>query len=365
MPWNQNGGPGGDPWGRGSQQGGGGPKPPDLDELVNRLKKKFGGGGPNGFKGWPYLGVIAFLLWGASGIYIVQPDEQGVVQRFGAFTETTAPGPHWHLPAPIETVNKVKVPKVERVEVGYRSRGVSDGFGGDSRDTVEVPKEALMLTGDENIVDINFTVQFRIRDAGNYLFNVRNPEKTVKDVAESAIREVVGKSPIDEVLTSGKMKIQTQTQALMQEILDDYKVGLQVVTVQLQQVQPPSAVIDAFKDVASAREDRQRAINEAHGYSNDILPKAKGEAAQMVEEAKAYKAQRVNEAQGDTERFLGMLAEYRKAPSVTTKRMYLETMEQVLGGVEKVVIDEQAANGVLPVLQLGGVLGQGATGGAK
>ncbi|OSM04396.1 putative HflK protein [Magnetofaba australis IT-1] len=311
---------------------------------------------------WMVLAGVALAIWMATGIYVVGPEEQGVVIRFGKYVETTESGPHWHLPFPIESVYKPKVSQVQRIEIGYRSRG---------RNNIDVPAESLMLTGDENIIDIDLSVQYRIDHensqsvgmegnmggAANYLFNVRNPGKdphqVVRNAAETAVREVIGTNKIDVALTTGKDRIQTQTHQKMQEILDGYLSGVKVVTVQLQQVQPPEEVIHAFKDVASAREDRERAINEAQGYSNDILPKAKGEAAKMVQEAEAYKASKVARATGDAQRFESLYTEYQKAKDVTRTRLYLETMETVMGNANKVIIEPKAGgNGVLPYLPL-------------
>ncbi|MBF0194589.1 MAG: FtsH protease activity modulator HflK [Magnetococcales bacterium] len=346
MAWNDNDGGSQGPWGQGSNP----PQPPDMDEVIRIAKERFGKKMP-GKKIFPILFGIVFILWMMTGIYVVGPDEEGVVVRWGRYVETTRPGPHFHLPFPIESVYKPKVTKVQRIEVGYRTRG---------RNTVDVPAESLMLTGDENIIDIDISIQYHIKPGGaaNYLFNIRNPardpHKAVRNAGESAIRQVIGRNTIDTALTTGKEKIQANTKQTMQTILDSYNSGIQVIAVQLQQVAPPTEVIHAFKDVASAREDRERAINEAQGYSNDILPKAKGEAARQVQEAEAYKTAKVSRAQGDVHRFLAVLKEYKKAKDITKTRLYIETMEDVLPEVNKVIVDPKATNGVLPYLPLGG-----------
>lgn len=346
MAWNDNGGQNQGPWGQGSTP----PEPPDIDEVIRMAKERFGKNMP-GKKFIPMVFGILFILWMLTGIYVVGPDENGVVVRFGRYVETTIPGPHFHLPFPIETVYRPKVTQVQRIEVGYRTRG---------RSTVDVPAESLMLTGDENIIDIDISIQYQIKPEGaaNYLFNLRNPARdpheAVRNAGESAIRQVIGRNTIDTALTTGKDKIQANTKQTMQAILDSYNSGVQVIAVQLQQVAPPEEVIHAFKDVASAREDRERAVNEAQGYANDILPKAKGEASRRVQEAEAYKTAKVSRAEGDVHRFLAVLSEYNKSKSITKTRLYLEKMEEILPNVNKIVVDPKATNGVLPYLPLGG-----------
>jgi len=371
--WNEPGGPNrGDnknPWGSGGGGGGGGQQPPDLDEIIRKLKAKFGGsfgggggfgsgGGPN-FSGKSIALVVAvvLLLWLASGLYVVAPDEQGAVQRFGKHTVTTEPGLHYHLPYPIETVHTPKVTQVRRMEVGFRSRP-------GQQDAMHVPKEALMLTGDENIVDLQFAVQYHISDAAKYLFNVKDPDGTVRSVAETAIREIVGQRPIDDVLTRARAEIQQETQALMQNILTSYGAGLQVDEIALQSAQAPDPVRPAFRDVISAREDRARAVNEAEAYSNDILPRARGRAERILQEAKAYEARVVNQAEGSAERFRDIHEEYAKAPEITRKRLYLETMEQVLNRANKVMVDIPES-GNLMYLPLQEILKQKSAGGGQ
>ncbi|MBF0270562.1 MAG: FtsH protease activity modulator HflK [Magnetococcales bacterium] len=352
MAWNDNGGGQQGPWGQG---GGVPPQPPDIDQIVRVLKERMHNNAPVA-KFWPVLIVIALVVWMGTGIYVVGPDENGVVLRFGRHVETTSPGPHWRLPYPISSVLMPKVTKVERIEIGYRSRARTDGRS--SGDDVDVPAESFMLTGDENIIDIDMSVQYRIKDGGaaNYLFNLRNPtgdrHKVVRDAAESSIRQVIGRNEIDSALTAGKEKIQSDAKQTMQKILDSYNSGILIVAVQLQKVAPPPEVVHAFKDVASAREDRERAMNEAQGYANDILPKAKGDAAKAIQEAEGYRAAKVTRAQGDVHRFLAILKEYETARDVTETRLYLEAMEEVMSGVNKVIVDPKAGHNLLPYLPI-------------
>ncbi|RMH59898.1 MAG: FtsH protease activity modulator HflK [Zetaproteobacteria bacterium] len=350
MPWsdpNQS----NNPWSR--RPGSGSQQPPDLDEVVRRMQERlsgmFGGGSTNG---GPELskgvvgGVlgIAFLLWLASGFYMVAADEEAVILRFGASVGTKGPGLNWHLPYPIESVEKLPVTRVQRLEIGLRR--FPDGSIRKRTD------ESLMLTKDENIVDISFIVQYKIKSLEDYLFNIDAPTKTVRDAAESAIREVIGRTLIDDVLTSRKAEVEVETERLIQQILDGYQAGISVTTVKLQDVQPPERVIKEFKDVASAREDRERAKNEAEAYANDIIPKARGEAKKMILDAEGYRAEVVERAKGEAQRFNDILAAYRKAPEVTRKRLYLETMQDVLADMEKVIVDRSVADRVLPYLPL-------------
>ncbi len=345
-PWGGGGGPG--PWGNGSGSGGGGPRgprPPNVEEFLRRgqdsLRNMFGGGGGLLAAG---AALVVVALWLASGIYLVSPDEQGVVLRFGAYQETTQPGLHYHLPLPIETVDLPKVTRVNRTEVG-----VAEGTG---RNPIrqELPEESLMLTGDENIVDINLSVFWIIKDARAYLFNIRNPEASVKSAAEAAIREVIGRTPIASALAEGRGQVETGTQQLLQRILDSYGAGITITQVQLQKVDPPDSVIEAFRDVQRARTDLESARNEAEAYHNDIVPRARGEAEQIEQSANAYKQEVIARAQGDAQRFLSVLNAYRQSKDVTAERLYIETMEQVLKNANKVLIDKSA--GVLPYLPL-------------
>lgn len=357
MAWNEPGGGGKDPWG-----GGGGEKgPPDLEEVVRNLQNKLsglfgggnrggrgdgsGGGGPSG--GGPLsfitksgIGVligIALIAWLLSGIYLVDQGRRGVVLRFGQYTETTGPGPHWHIPYPIESVEVVNVEKRRYVEIGYRSS--TGGQGGAS-----VPREALMLTEDENIVDVRIAVQYQIADPKAYLFNVRDPDETLKQVSESAIREVIGKSKMDFVLKEGRSEVVASIRKLLQGILDQYQTGLQVINVNLQDAQPPEEVQAAFADAIKAREDEQRLKNEAEAYSNEIIPKARGGAARQLEDANAYKDRVIAEAQGEASRFDQLLVEYKKAPEVTRERLYLDAMQSVLANSSKVILDTKGGN---------------------
>ena len=293
------------------------------------------------------LALVA--IWLASGFYRVQPAEQGVVLRFGAWDRTTQPGLNWHFPTPIESVLTPQVTRVNRVEVGFRS-GAEGVGGGANRD---VANESLILTGDENIVDINFVLLWQIKDAGQFLFNIRDPEQTVKAVAESVMREIIGETPFAEATTEGRGSIEVRAREQMQATLDEYGAGILVNQVQLQKVDPPGEVIDAFRDVQRAQADRERAQNEAETFANDILPRARGEAERLVQEAQAYRQEVVADAQGDAQRFLAVYNAYAKAPDVTTRRIYLETMEQVLRDMNKVVIDGAAGGpGVVPYLPL-------------
>lgn len=292
--------------------------------------------------------IVALLgLYFASGFYTVGPDELGVVRRFGKHVASTGPGFHYRLPYPIETVVKPKVTEVKRVEIGFRTVSSGPPARYDDR-----PEESTMLTGDENIVNAEMIVQYRIADAPKALFKISEPEMIIRDAAEAALRQVVGSRTIDEVLTEGKQQIQDDTKRLVQRILDTYDSGLLVVAVQLQDVHPPEAVQDAFKDVASAKEDKSKLINEAQGYRNDIIPRARGEAEKMLRDAEAYKAERVTKAEGDAAKFRSMLAEYQKGKTVTRTRMYLEAMEEILPNVELYIIDDKAGSGIIPYLPL-------------
>lgn len=375
MAWNEPGSGGGkDPWG-----GGGGEKgPPDLEEVVRNLQNKLGGlfGGRRGGRGgssgggggnsssgggplsaltkggFGILIVIALIAWILSGIYIVEQGRRGVVLRFGQYTETTGPGPHWHIPYPIENVEVVDIEKRRFVEIGYRS-----SVGG--RAGASVPREALMLTEDENIVDIRIAVQYQIADPKAYLFNVNDPDETLKQASESAIREVIGKSKMDFVLTEGRSEVVARIQGLLQTVLDQYKTGLQVTNVNLQDAQPPEEVQASFADAIKAREDEQRLKNEAEAYANEVIPKARGAAARQLEEANAYKEQVIAEAQGEASRFEQLLVEYTKAPQVTRERLYLDALEAVLARSSKVILDTKGTNN-LTYLPLDKIIERGA-----
>ena len=311
----------------------------------NALKKLSGMKMPGGMVIWLVLGLVG--LWLLSGIYIVNPDEEGVVLRFGKYDRTEGPGPHYALPAPIETVYK------PRCEVGFRSTGQATTFRqGELR---SVPKEASMLTGDENIVNVQFSVQYKISDAVKYLFNISDPTNLVRNAAEAAMREVIGNSLIDSAITDGKLKIQSDATVLLQEVLDRYEAGIQVLAVQMQDVHPPQEVSDAFKDVASAREDKSRIINEAEAYRNALLPQARGEAAAILNKAEAYRVARLRQAEGESRRFDALRQEYEKAPDVTRQRLYYETMEEILAASkDKTLLDSGVSGKVLPHMPLPG-----------
>ena len=295
------------------------------------------------FKITPVL-IAILVIWLLTGIYVVGPDEVGVIRTFGEFTRVTQSGLNWKFPSPIETANTPKVTEVKRIEFGFRSLK-----NGQYR-TVE--KESLMLTGDENIVDAEMIVQYKIKDPVKYLFNIVEPELTVREAAEASLRTVVGRNKIDETLTTGKFTIQEETKEQVQSILDKYESGIHIVAVQLQDVSPPKEVIGAFKDVASAKEDKNRMINQAEGYRNDVIPKARGEAEAMIRDAEGFKESRIKRAEGDAAKFTTILKEYKKAKSITEKRLYLETMEKVLPGIDKIIIPDKESGNMLNLLNL-------------
>lgn len=366
MPWsNQGGGGGGGPWGPPPSGGGqgpwgrpsggsGGPGTPDLEELLrkgqDRVKRMMPGGFGSG-KGIALVLGLLVAVWLASGFYRIEPDEQGVVLRFGKYVRTEPPGLRYHLPYPIEVAYRPKVTKVQRIDIGYRSNDVGGRRSVGNRD---VPDESLMLTGDENIIDIDFTVFWVIKDSRNYLFKIRNPEATVKKAAESAMREVIGKTDLQPALTERRQDVEMKTRTLLQDLLNAYQSGIEITQVQMQDSSPPQQVVDAFNDVQRARADRERLANEAEAYRNDIIPRARGEAERMIQEAEAYREQVVNLAKGDANRFRSVYEGYNIGRDVAARRMYLETMEQVLGEANKVVIDPSAGGGqgVVPYLPL-------------
>lgn len=330
--------------------------PPDLEELMRNFNKKisalFGGsgggsssGGNSGkFKNSGGIGLIAVivaLLWIASGFYIVDASQRGVVLRFGKYVEATQPGPRWHLPFPIETVEVVNLSQVRTAEIGYRDNVKN-----------KILKEALMLTDDENIIDIQFAVQYFLKDPSEYLFNNRAPDENVRQAAETAIREVVGKNKMDFVLYEGREKVAADTTKLIQEILDRYKSGIVVSKVTMQNAQPPEQVQAAFDDAVKAGQDRERQKNEGQAYANDVVPKAKGAAARLMQEADGYKQRVIANAEGDASRFKQVLVEYEKAPGVTRERMYIDMMQQILTSSSKVLVDQKSGNGSLLYLPL-------------
>ena len=357
MAWNE---PGGskdqDPWGnkRKDEQG-----PPDLDEVVRKMQDKLGGlfggkkggggsDGPNPGKGGAAgVGIIAGVILAGWLIYdmahIIQPAEQGVVLRFGKYVDTIQPGLNFRLPRPFERVVRVDVARNRDVLIGYRAGG-SGRTGGRN---ASVASEALMLTRDENIVDVRFAIQYNIKSSSDYLFQVRDPDLTLREAAESAIREVVGKSNMDFVLKEGRSEIVSGVQDRIQQVLDSYGTGLMIISVNMQDAQPPEQVQHAFDDAVKAREDQQRLINEAEAYANDILPRARGAAARQIEEASGYRDQVVAQAEGEAARFESILAEYKLAPEVTRQRLYLETMEQVLSNSSKVMVDVEGGNNLM------------------
>jgi membrane protease subunit HflK len=360
MPWsNQGGGPWGSgprgPWGSGPQQQG--PKPPDLEEILRRGQDKLRGvlpGGNLGGKGFALLILAAVALWGFSGFFRVEPDELGVVLRFGKAVKEVQPGLNYHLPYPIETVLTPRALRVNKIDIG--TRVIDNSRRGSS--AREVPQESLMLTGDENIVDVDFSVLWKVKPKGvaDFLFNIQNPEGTVKAIAESAMREVIGRSEIQPILTGARQTIEAAVQDLMQKTLDHYNAGITITQVQMQKVDPPQQVIDAFRDVQAARIDYERAQNEAQTYANRVVPEARGKVAQITQAAEAYRQQTVADATGQTSRFLQIYEQYKKAPDVTRERMYLETMERVLGSTNKVILDagNGQGTGVVPYLPLSG-----------
>ena len=351
MAWNEPGGSSGkDPWGQRRKDQG----PPDIDQILKNLRDRLsglfggfggggretGGGGGSDFInriGLGLIGAVALGLWLLSGFYIINQGERGVELKFGKKNEVTGPGLHWHLPWPIERVEKVNVDQVSTISIGRRGDKGSGG-GIDS---------GFMLTEDENIVVVEFTVQYKIKDASDYLFNVRNPNSTIVQAMESASREVVGKSQLDFIITEGQLDVSDKTQKLLQEILDRYKSGIQIVKVQMQKVSPPDEVKAAFDDATKAREDGARIIKEAEAYSNDIIPRARGAASRLIQEAQGYKASIMARAEGDARRFTSIVGEYVKYPGVTRDRMYIETMEQVLSNTTKILIDQKGGSNVL------------------
>lgn len=350
-PWGQRGGGGGGgPWGQGP--GGGGNSPPDLEEILRRSQdrlKNLMPGGSLGGRGL-VLGILALIaIWLMTGWYIVRPNEVGLNLRFGKFIGKTGEGLNYNWPYPIGSVIKPQVTNVITTEVGFRTvESVRT-----SRQT-DVGEESLMLTGDENIVDIDVIVQWQIDPAApeNYVFNIQDPPGTVKAVAESAMREIIGRRNIQPVLTTDRAAIETETRQLMQETLNTYRAGVQIRLVQLQKVDPPQQVIDAFRDVQAARADQERLQNEAQTYANRVVPEARGRSAQLVQSAEAYREQTVAEAYGQISRFNAVYEQYKLAPGVTRERLFLETMERVLGGADKVILDQKGGQGVVPYLPL-------------
>ena len=327
--------------------------PGDMEDLAKKfqdgLKNMFGGSSktPDAKKPISLFIIGAIAVWALSGFYRVDADEQGVVLRFGKYTNMTQPGLNYHLPFPIESVVTPKVSRVNRIDVGFRSSGEAGRAA-----IADIKEESAMLTGDENIVDINYSVFWVIKDASKYLFNVQDPIGTIKVVAETAMREVIARKKIQVILTQGRAEIENEVQKIMQQILDSYGSGVDITQVQAQKSDPPTQVIDSFRDVQAAKADKERAQNEAEAYANDVIPRARGEAAKITQEAEGYKREAVAQAEGEASRFIAIYNEYAKAKTVTQERMYLETMEKVLSGVNKIIIDKQSGSGVVPYLPL-------------
>jgi len=337
-------------WGKRPNEG-----PPDLDEILRKLNQKLSGlfgrrpsgpseptppfsGPSNAFFGGSIAFIVVLILavWLASGFYIVDEGRRGVVLRLGKYIETTMPGPRWHVPFPIESVEVVNVAGVRTVEVGYRGNPKN-----------KQPQEALMLTDDENIVDVQFAIQYTLKGPEDFLFNNRNPDDNVLQAAETAIREIVGKSKMDFVLSQGRSEVSSRVKSLMQQILDRYKTGINITTVNLQNVQAPEQVLAAFEDVVRAGQDRERFKNEGQAYANSVVPNARGVAARLTEEANGYKQTAIATATGDASRFRQILAEYEKAPGVTRERLYLESMQQILSNTSKVIVDQKAGQNLI------------------
>ena len=341
-PWNNN----NNPWGKKDSNNGwnSGNRNDDLDKIFNQYKDKFSKFFSKGPKSFIMASLVLIFLWLISGFYTISPEEQGVVLRFGKYVSISSPGLNYHIPSPIEKVIKVPVTTTRNVEVGFRTQNA-----GSIRN---VDEESLMLTGDENIVDINFVVQWFVSDAAKYVFNIRNPDKNIKDSAESVMREVIGKTNIDFALAEGRDQVRLEAQESLQKILDRNESGITVSSLLLQKSDPPPAVIDDFKDVQRARADQERLINEAQAYANRIVPEAKGEASKIRESAEAYKQEVIAVADGASKRFLSVYNEYKVAKDVTRRRIYLETMEKVMQNMNKVIIDNDNGSGVLPYLPL-------------
>ena len=330
--------------------------PPELDEVIKDFKNKFNstfGGGSSGKTGaskaakgsFKYIFILAFIVWMATGIYIIDPAERGVVLRFGAFQTSTTQGPHWHIPYPVESVYKVNVEQVRSAEIGFRNTQNSYSGG--------VSSESLMLTRDENMVDVKLAVQYKIANAQDYLFNVSNPELTLSHVVQSIIRQVVGDNTMDFVLTTGRDQVAQEVKTASQALINDYGLGIQITAVTMQDAQPPVQLKAAFDDVVKAREDEQRYINEARAYANDIVPKARGASQRLLAEAEAYKSEVVSKSEGESYRFTQILTEYTKAPGVTKERLYRETLEDVLSNTNKVIVDSNSNSLMyLPIDQL-------------
>ncbi|PCI59711.1 MAG: FtsH protease activity modulator HflK [Kordiimonadales bacterium] len=356
MPWQNNGNGNGDkknPWGsggpkRGGGSNGGGGEPPHIDDIIKKGQEQLQQFLPGGGKGIALIVLVAIIGWIGSGVYRVEPNEQGVVLRFGERTELTTPGLHWHMPYPVETVEVRGVTDEKTISIGSRQT-VSRRSG---RVSVASLDESLMLTQDENIVDVRFNVVWRIKDLGDYLFRLQDPDGTIKSVAESVMREHVGKNRITPIITTGRGGLEEQSLIDIQRTLDAYGAGITILRVQIIESEAPAEVKDAFLDVQRAEADQQKSRNVAAKYANEEIPKAEGQAAVLLQGAEAYRAQTVNRAEGEAARFLSVYNEYAKAKDVTRKRIYLETMEEILAGMDKIILDSNAGSGVVPYLPL-------------
>jgi modulator of FtsH protease HflK len=392
MPWNNQGGSGGSggpwgnpppggsgggsgngggnsPWGRpggsgngGGRPNGGGQTPPDLEDIFRKGQDRFKQAMPGGVgsgRGITIIGVLALAVWAVTGFYTIQPEQAGLVMRFGKWERTEQPGLRYHLPYPIETVELPNVTAVSTIEIGYRTnaatRGAIANRGGRPTDYSDVPEESLMLTGDENIIDIDMAVQWRISDPVAFSFNIRRQSETVQKAAESVLREVIGRTDLQPALTEARADIEAETRRILQDVLNEYEAGVEITSVQLQDVKAPQAVIDAFDDVQRARQDRERLRNEAEAYRNDIIPRARGNAERVLQEAQAYREEAVAKAKGDAQRFSQIYSAYKESKDVTLRRLYLETMEDVLSKANKYILEKDAegsGSGVVPYLPL-------------
>ena len=348
MPWKNQ---GGGPWGGGGDgPSRGGPQPSDIEEMLRRSQEKVKSllpGGAGGVRGLILLVIAALALWSFSGVYRVDPGSQGVEMLFGKYVKRTAPGLHFWFPSPIGEAIKINVDRVNTIQVGFR--GGTDASRAAIRD---VPQESLMLTGDQNIIDVDFVIQRRIKNAADFLFNIRNPEATIKIAGESAVREVIGQTPLTGALTDQRAQVDQASKVLLQAILDQYTAGVEIMDIKQQAIDPPQEVIDAFNDVQRAKQDQERKVNEAIAYRNDIVPRSQGLALKMIQDAEGYKQQMINEAEGEAQRFLSIFEAYKGNKEVTMRRIYLERMQDVLGNSDTIIIDQGGGTGVIPYLAL-------------
>jgi membrane protease subunit HflK len=356
MKYNSNNNDNNNPWGSGGNNswgGGGNSNNSDFEDSLKKAKEKFSKYKIGGPKNISIILLVALILWLATGFYRVEPDEQGIELLFGKWNQTTTqPGLHYFFPTPIGKTLAPKVEIIRKINVGFRSS--SDlGFSSNANAERKVIEESLMLSGDQNIADVGFTVLYKIKDAGNFLFKLRNPETTVKDMSESVMREIVGQRDLQFLLTEGRQEVEQDVRNLLQDILDSYESGILIQSIQLQSIDPPDQVIDAFDEVQRAKQDKERLVNEANSYLNKIVPNARGEAAKLIEEAKAYKEQVVKQAEGVAQNFVDVYNSYKDAKVVTKRRIYLETLREVLDGKNKIILDDNGTGqGVVPYLPL-------------